>query len=549
MFRYSVEVMEIELTIKNYRCFSDTKPARIRIRPGFTAFLGVNNSGKSSLLKFFYELRNLFQGLSDTTITASSNNGQMTRLISSLNGQPVGFAFPQEIMDTEEVFCNLNDRNLIIQIQLKPTSATEQNASITLQRLDIIMQRVSSSCTAKMYLDNRELPSGNLSWRNNNHLYFGNEIAADLTFMLKAFELLSNIVYIPSFRNTINIGSNSNYYDISIGQSFISQWNNWKTGPTKKYHEKANRVQEDIAKIFEYAKLEINASPDGQRLHMLINGKSYKISELGSGLTQFFLVLASVTMRSPAPSFVLIDEPEINLHPSLQLDFLTRLTSYASQGILFATHSVGLARASAEHIYSVRRGADDSSEITEYSSTPRLAELLGELSFAGYKELGFDKILLVEGSTEVKTIQQFLRWYKKEHQIVLLPMGGDQMINQEAEVQLAEIKRISDNVFVLIDSERSVPDEKLEARRAAFKKLCDEAEIKCHVLDRRATENYFPDNAVKKVKGNAFRALQPYEAFKQPFHKWAKSENWQIAREMVPGDLDNTDLGEFLRSL
>ncbi len=225
------------------------------------------------------------------------------------------------------------------------------------------------------------------------------------------------------------------------------------------------------------------------------------------------------------------------------------MTSYASQGILFATHSVGLARASAEHIYSVRRGADDSSEITEYSSTPRLAELLGELSFAGYKELGFDKILLVEGSTEVKTIQQFLRWYKKEHQIVLLPMGGDQMINQEAEVQLAEIKRISDNVFVLIDSERSVPDEKLEARRAAFKKLCDEAEIKCHVLDRRATENYFPDNAVKKVKGNAFRALQPYEAFKQPFHKWAKSENWQIAREMVPGDLDNTDLGEFLRSL
>src|SRR6266700_8378531 len=140
---------------------------------------------------------------------------------------------------------------------------------------------------------------------------------------------------------------------------------------------------------------EINASPDGQMLHLLINGKSYKISELGSGLTQFFLVLASAVIRSSTPSYILIDEPEINLHPSLQLDFLTRLTAYANHGILFATHSVGLARASADHIYSVRRSPDGQSEITDYNSTPRLAELLGELSFSGYKELGFDKILLV----------------------------------------------------------------------------------------------------------------------------------------------------------
>src|SRR6266699_3401190 len=133
-----------------------------------------------------------------------------------------------------------------------------------------------------------------------------------------------------------------------------------------------HQVQEDIAKIFEYPRLEINASPDGQMLHLLINGKSYKISELGSGLTQFFLVLASAVIRSSTPSYILIDEPEINLHPSLQLDFLTRLTAYANHWILFAMHSVGLARASADHIYSVRRSPDGQSEITDYNSTPRL---------------------------------------------------------------------------------------------------------------------------------------------------------------------------------
>jgi len=89
----------------------------------------------------------------------------------------------------------------------------------------------------------------------------------------------------------------------------------------------------------------------------------------------------------------------------------------------------------------------------------------------------------------------------------------------------------------------------LQSSRDKFKKLCDDANIKCHVLERRAIENYFPDHAVKKVKGEAYRALQAHEQFKHPFPKWAKSENWQIAKEMVPGDLDNTDLGEFLRSL
>jgi len=57
--------MDAELTIKNYRCFPDSRPARIVVRDGFTAFLGVNNSGKSSLLRFFYEFRRLFHSLSE----------------------------------------------------------------------------------------------------------------------------------------------------------------------------------------------------------------------------------------------------------------------------------------------------------------------------------------------------------------------------------------------------------------------------------------------------------------------------------------------------
>ena len=98
--------MQVKITIKNYRCFSDSNPARIVIRNGFTAFIGINNSGKSSLLKFFYEFRNMFISLSN-----------LTNFKNSLNGQSQNFDFPREVSDLQEVFCNTSNRDLEVHFE------------------------------------------------------------------------------------------------------------------------------------------------------------------------------------------------------------------------------------------------------------------------------------------------------------------------------------------------------------------------------------------------------------------------------------------------
>ena len=96
--------MDAEITIKNYRCFPDTKPARLLVRDGFTAFIGINNSGKSSLLKFFYELRGLFSAL-------SSANANWTE---ALRGNPRPFNQASTVVDPDELFHNGNNRGLEI---------------------------------------------------------------------------------------------------------------------------------------------------------------------------------------------------------------------------------------------------------------------------------------------------------------------------------------------------------------------------------------------------------------------------------------------------
>jgi hypothetical protein len=141
-----------------------------------------------------------------------------------------------------------------------------------------------------------------------------------------------------------------------------------------------------------------------------------------------------------------------------------------------------------------------------------------------------------------------LRKYGKDHEVVILPLGGASLINETSELQLQEVKRITEDVYAIIDSERNGEDAPLAEDRRKFVEICKTVDIPCHILERRATENYFSERAIQIVKSEKYHALQPYEALDKQ-NGWGKAENWRIAREMVKSELDNTDLGQFLEEL
>jgi energy-coupling factor transporter ATP-binding protein EcfA2 len=529
--------MQVEITIKNYRCFPDSKPARVVLRNGFTAFVGVNNSGKSSLLKFFYEFRNIFSILS----SPSSLSGHV------FEGGFQKFDFPSSVFDREEVFSKSNNRDLVVEVRPIEIPVEAPTDSLVIPaKMMLTISRDRSAWTASLHTSKGPIERG-FGVFSGTVLHNSYSGKLELSKYFDAFRSMANALYVGPFRNATQLGSNLEYFDMRIGQDFVQTWRTMKTGNVGKQNETIYRLTEDIRRIFGYRDLEINPSETVVTLQVFIDGRSFRLPELGTGITQFILVLANVAIKNP--SYVLIDEPELNLHPSLQLDFLTTLASYAREGILFGTHNIGLARASADWVYSLQKIQEGESEINELGSTPRLSEFVGELSFSGYREIGFNKVLLVEGRTDVKTVQQFLRYYRKDHQIVILPLGGSQLINDSSETELQEIKRISENVFALIDSERDAPDARLNSQRAAFVELCGNAKIACHPLERRAIENYLSDAAVKKIKGPKYQALGPYQKLNDTSPAWAKEENWRIAREMSIDDLTGTDLGKFLESI
>ena len=128
-----------------------------------------------------------------------------------------------------------------------------------------------------------------------------------------------------------------------------------------------------------------------------------------------------------------------------------------------------------------------------------------------------------------------------------MPLRGREGIQNNALEGLCEVRRICEEVYALIDSERSSANAPLQQRINDFNKLCCQAGIKCHILKYRATENYLSEAAIKKVKGNKYRALQPYEKLGDMKPSWDKVENWLIAKEMTLAELETTELGQFLR--
>jgi len=527
--------MKAEIILKNYRCFPVSSPLRFEIKKGFTSFVGTNNSGKSTVLKSFFEFRNLFGEL------ASPN------YYKQMNTKRAGLPSIQGVGDPYEIFCNQNKFDLEILFKLQPENEVDTLPLDTTIEIKLKTTKENSFTETSLFVNGHRAIDGITI---HDPVLDINKIGSfNFDGVCTFFRNLHNSFYVGPFRNAINIGTMQQYFDIDIGQAFVKQWKTWKTGDTKIYNRKILDLTESLRKLLGFNQLEISPSPDETTFQFVIDGQPYRLAEIGSGISQFVVVLAQAAMKEP--SFILIDEPESNLHASLQLDFLTTLASYASEGVLFATHNLGLARAASDQIYSIQRVSEGNSKISIYEATPRLSELAGELSFAGYKELGFEKILLVEGKTDIKTILQFLRLYNQELKVVMLSLAGRNLINgsDDTFLQLQEITRITSNVSALIDSEKTSEGEELETIRKQFMEICDGLNIECKVLERRAIENYLTTDAIQEVKSEKYSSLDPYQKLSSASPCWAKEENWLIARRMNKDDLKDTDLGEFLEGL
>lgn len=105
------------------------------------------------------------------------------------------------------------------------------------------------------------------------------------------------------------------------------------------------KVTEEINGIFNILELDVKLkgiSKDGKNMPIFENsqGEEFDINELSSGEKQLFLRTLSIKMLEPEDSIILIDEPELSLHPKWQQQIIKVYQSIGKNNqIIVATHS------------------------------------------------------------------------------------------------------------------------------------------------------------------------------------------------------------------
>ena len=207
-------------------------------------------------------------------------------------------------------------------------------------------------------------------YRKNSNDYYRNQIA-------KRFNMPPKIIYVPAENKFEEIQTYST--TLSREYKFINIINSnvIRDIPsyiaTRRNHlatieedltmkEITNKVVNEINSIFDILELDVKLkgfSKDEKTMPIFENsaGEEFDMNDLSSGEKQLFLRTLSIKMLEPKNSIILIDEPELSLHPKWQQRIIEVYKKIGENNqIIIATHSPHiLGSVSSENIFILYR--------------------------------------------------------------------------------------------------------------------------------------------------------------------------------------------------
>lgn len=233
-------------------------------------------------------------------------------------------------------------------------------------RLDIYFQENEKKCFNEILdLEMFFKILNRYNWNKEESFVLGDNYKKDDFFekgkiLKEKLEVLPKIIYVPTEINFQKMDTASttlvqkykfiNIVDTNLIKdipSFIAtkiitaifQNKNEKVGDVQK------KVFDEINEIFEILEINVKVediSQDGRNIPIFKNsaGEKFDINELSSGEKQLFLRTLTIKMLNPENSIILIDEPELSLHPKWQQQIVDVYKKIGKNNqIIIATHS------------------------------------------------------------------------------------------------------------------------------------------------------------------------------------------------------------------
>jgi len=345
--------------------------------------------------------------------------------------------------------------------------------------------------------------------------------------------------YLSSFSYRATTEQYADMYDFLVEQSYH---HTYELGTHFKRQRQGQASSEPIDPLAPYNNLLsrlfpgysfVDVSPALALQVQLPSGDVISFQDMSSGEKEVFFILAYFIRHSISNSVIVVDEPELHLHPELARKFVRLMrTTMPGNQIWSATHSADLIdEAGRERAFFVRRKLTNPAEAEALPATSEehelqiLRDLFGYSGFIGVSK----KLVFMEGTNAGADRKTFTNLFPElTDEIKIIPSGSSSNLQR---INRAILSLLSSNVarceFYLI-RDRDYMSEQAVAKQEAS------APKRLFVLKRHEIENYLlAEDVIQVVLKDIYQKTWSQQQVRDELLSIANENSAAYLRDMV----------------
>ena len=511
------------LTLKKYRSI-DNKQI-VEPFDNINVFIGINNAGKSHIVKAITNCSAYLMSKDDFTSEDQFNEDSAGQTEVSYSF-PLDFDFIASLIDREELQRIPKSENLRYAFEKTNKDLLKEFGPFTLTITKVgneIESDIDSIKTkfAKIIRD----------WGKTGGPVPGNvsESLINIPRITEHYIRLSAreggfIRYIPDKRSISRITADAVLPD---GTGLIQQLHKLRNSDDIEDVRRFNRIGEYARRLFNDDQIElmpyIGESNDELKLNLLLRNKDImrEISNFGYGYSE--LIIMATYIANIQNSIVIIEEPEVHLHPQLVKDFMEFIATDDNNNQFFiTTHSnalldIAIPKRKVFRVY-LENGA---TRIEPLKTEENIYDTLMELGVKPSDIMQSNYVIWVEGPSDRIYIKKWIELLVEKESFSPIEgleysfeyYGGrllshyklvDAAIEDEVEGSIDElinILRITRNCSVVIDSDKNKAEDDISENKQRIQEECKVLKRHCWITGGREIENYISDKVLKEALG------------------------------------------------